>query len=149
MQFSLKGDIDNVPGGGLQQLFRGFHPPVPDICIGSHAESMLEQPDQMKPAEIESLRQTLTTPGIPGIALQFVPSITHDFRPSEPLEHVTMFHSYLMAITSAPANISNPPLNVLISAFSPKKMKASTMANTTPSLSTGATWEAGPSCKAR
>ena len=56
---------------------------------------------------------------------------------------------YFKAITSAPATINNPPVTVLKSAFSPKKIKANTIAKTTPSLSTGATLEAGPSCKAR
>ena len=53
------------------------------------------------------------------------------------------------AMTTAPAVMSRPPIRAGAVSFSPSSSQAKTMTSGTLSLSSGATREAGPSCRAR
>ena len=53
------------------------------------------------------------------------------------------------ASTTAPATMSRPPTRCCGVIFSFRKMAARMITKTTPSLSTGATRDASPSCRAR
>jgi len=56
---------------------------------------------------------------------------------------------YPSTITTAPAVMSRPPATMEAVSLSPNKSHAKTMTSGTLSLSSGATREAGPNCKAR
>ena len=59
------------------------------------------------------------------------------------------FEAYPRTMTTAPAVISSPPVMVAGVSFSPSNSHAKTITSGTLSLSSGATREAGPSCRAR
>jgi hypothetical protein len=84
----------------------------------------------------------------PGIAWALAPEIS-PFGQFSLGSRIDVFQTGFNAMITAPAKISAPPSHWCQVSFSPRKAAARAMAKTTLSLSTGATCDASPSCKAR